>query len=170
MSFSFIPQYAFRCVTDISANFIKNLGIGFLMIDLDNTIAAYNENSPADEVKRWIDEMKSAGIDLFIISNSRRTTRVEAFSKILDIGFINKAYKPSPKAVLNAMTSANASADNSALLGDQILTDTLAANLAGITSIIVRPRMCSNLFLALRFFIEAPFRAACKNKSEALYE
>ena len=59
------------------------------------------------------------------------------------------------------------STDNSALLGDQIFTDTLAANRASVISIIVKPRSNKNPFYSLRFIIEAPFRAACLKKMAA---
>jgi hypothetical protein len=73
--------------------------------------------------------------------------------------------KPSPKSLLQAMETAGFGADVSALAGDQIMTDALAANRAGIVSIIVRPRRFTNPFLALRYYIEVPFRAMCKNKA-----
>ena len=164
MSFSAVPQYTFNCITDISVAFINQLGIKFLMLDLDNTIAAYDESSPADEIMHWLSEIRNCGVELFIISNSRRKVRVDAFAKTLGITSVNNARKPSPKAVLQAMDTAGFSADNSALAGDQVFTDTLAANRAGIISIIVRPRKCTNLFLSLRYALETPFRAACKNK------
>jgi len=134
------------------------------MLDLDNTIAAYSERSPADDVASWAADMKNSGVELFIISNSIRKTRVDDFAKMLGIGFIKGASKPSPKELLNTMDSAGYTPDESALAGDQIFTDTLAANRAGIVSIIVRPRRFTNPFLILRYWFEAPFRAACKNK------
>jgi len=62
------------------------------------------------------------------------------------------------------MKIAGFSSDVSALAGDQVFTDTLAANLAGVVSISVRPRRFTNPLLKLRYFIELPFRAMCKNK------
>ena len=58
----------------------------------------------------------------------------------------------------------------SALVGDQIFTDTLAANRAGATSMIVRPLGLKNLFLFLRFAAETPFRTACVNVRTRLTE
>jgi len=164
MSFSFIPLYAFQKVTDISAGFLRSLGVKFLMIDLDNTIAAYGECYPADEVTLWITEMKSSGFELYIVSNSRLKKRVEAFAEAFGIKFVKSALKPSPKGLIKAMDLAGFSPGESALVGDQIFTDTIAANLAGAVSIIVRPRKCGNLLLLLRYAVEAPFRVACKNK------
>jgi len=162
--FSLIPQYSFREVTDITTDFLEQLGITFLMLDLDNTIAAYDEHVLSDDVAHWISGLHESGIKLFIISNSTRKKRVESHSASIGADFIMESYKPSPKSLLHAMEVSGFSPDTSALAGDQIITDTLAANRAGVISIIVRPKRFTNPFLAIRYFIEIPFRAMCKNK------
>ena len=164
MAFSLIPHYAFRSVTDITAEFLRGLGIKFLMLDLDNTIAAYGERVPSYEALDWIESIKSAGVKLFIISNSRRKTRVDSFSEALGVAFVKNARKPSPTKLLQAMEAHGFGPDESALAGDQVFTDTLSANLADIVSIIVSPLIFNNPLLALRYAAETPFRAACKNK------
>ena len=164
MSFSLIPEYVFCNVTDITPDFLGRLGTRFLMLDLDNTIAGNNERVPSDKILRWAENMKNSGVRLFIVSNSRRRGRVEAFAEALGISYIKGARKPSPKGVLRAMVEAGYGACDSALAGDQIFTDTLAANTAGAVSLVVRPKSCKNPFLALRYALELPFRALCRNK------
>ena len=134
------------------------------MLDLDNTIAAYSEHVPSDSITHWVTESKNCGIELFIVSNSARKDRVETFAHALGIGYINCARKPSKKGILRAMDCAGFCAEESALAGDQVYTDSLAAKRAGVISIIVRPRRFTNLFLAIRYGSEAPFRAMSKNK------
>ena len=134
------------------------------MLDLDNTVAAYNEHIFADNIMQWITDIKDSGIKLFIISNSTRSKRVTSFSESIDAGYIMKSAKPSPKSLLCAMETAGFGKNGSALAGDQVFTDVLAANRAGIISIVVRPRRFTNPFLAIRYYMELPFRALCKNK------
>jgi len=164
MRFSLIPQYALRDITDVTTDFLEQRGVKFLMLDLDNTIAAYNEHVLSDNIMQWISGLKKSGVELFIISNSTREKRVESFSKSIDAGFIMQSGKPSPKSLLEAIKISGFTSDVSALAGDQLFTDTLAANRAGIVSIVVRPRRFTNPFLALRYYIEVPFRAMCRNK------
>ena len=161
MNRELIPLYAFRRFTDVSPDFLREQGIKFLMLDLDSTIAKYCEKTPSDAVKQWVAAMESNRVTLFIVSNSRRAGRVETFAKPLGIGFIKEARKPSPAGVLRALEETGFNKGESALLGDQVFTDTLAANRAGVISIIVRPLNMKNPLLALRFAIESPFRAAC---------
>ena len=164
MSFSPVPRFSFRNLTDVSPDFLDMHGIRLLMLDLDNTIAAYGESSPADEILQWISGVKARGVKLFIISNSKRKSRVEAFAEALDIDYINEARKPSPKVVLAAMKAAGYRAGESALSGDQVYTDALAANRAGVLSITVRPRSLKNPLHALRYSLELPFRAFARKK------
>ena len=163
--FSLVPQYSFNDITEVSPEFLGRTGIKFLMLDLDNTIAAYDEHALTDEVSQWISGIKNSGIEIFIISNSRRGKRVETFAKSIGAGFIMRSAKPSPKSLIQAMKISGYNSGVSAFAGDQILTDTLAANRAGVISVIVRPKRFTNPFLALRYCIEVPFRAMCKNKS-----
>ena len=162
MSFSPVPRYSFRELTDISPEFLTRIGVKFLMLDLDNTVAAYSESSPSESVVSWFARLKERGIELFIVSNSARSARVEAFSNALKIGFVMGASKPSPKIVARTMKESGYDPGESALVGDQIYTDTLAANRAGVISIIVRPRRFTNPFLAMRYALEAPFRVICR--------
>lgn len=163
MGFSPVPRYAFRDATDISPGFLSKLGIRFLMLDLDNTIATYKEHSPADDIAQWAVEMQNCGVELYIVSNSTRKNRVEVFAETLGIDYIKGARKPSPNSILTVMEAKGVSAGESALVGDQIFTDAIAANSAGIISMVVRPRRLSNPILAIRYAIESPFRAKCRN-------
>jgi len=162
--FSLIPLYSFKNITDISVSFLQEQGIRFLMLDLDNTIAAYDEHVFSDDISKWIKKVQDSGITIFIISNSTRNKRVTSHSESIGADFIMQSGKPSPKSLHAAMEKAGFSENESALAGDQIMTDTLAANHAGIISIIVKPKKFTNPFFALRYYIEQPFRALCKNK------
>ena len=169
MSYSPIPNYSFRGIIDVSTEFIKSLGVRFLMLDLDNTVATYSEHTPSDSIAQWVSSMKDCGVELCIVSNSTRKGRVDAIAENLGIEFIMGASKPSPKGILRAMNSAGVSAADSAFIGDQIFTDALAANRAGIVSIVVRPRSLANPILALRYATEAPFRAIGRKKMKKVY-
>ena len=163
MSFSPVPQFSFRNITDIAPGFLGKLGVKFLMLDLDNTIASYSKQTPTDHVKRWAASMVEGGVELFIVSNSRREGRVEAFAEAMGVSFIKAARKPSPAGLLRAMNTAGYSKKESALVGDQVYTDALAANRAGIVSMVVRPLSIKNPLIAIRYIFETPFRAAVRN-------
>ena len=159
MSFSLVANQSFKKLTDITPEHIKSRNISFLMLDLDNTIAPYGALKPDDSVLNWIKDIKNSGIELFIVSNSKRPDRVESFARQMQIGYIKNACKPSVKGIQKAMKMCGKTPDESALCGDQTFTDVLGANRAGITSFLVHPIKFTNPFLAVRYFFELPFRA-----------
>ena len=163
MGFFPVPNYTFNNITDITPGFLSGLGVCFLMLDLDNALAAYTERDPAQDVLAWLDDIKQHEISAFMISNSLKTKRVRHFAKAFDVEFINNAKKPSKRGLIHAMEKYGFSKNQSAMVGDQIFTDALAAKNAGVISIILRPRHLSDPFLAIRYAMEIPFRKACKN-------
>jgi HAD superfamily phosphatase (TIGR01668 family) len=165
MSFSLIPNYSFRSISDVSPDFLKLRGITLLLVDLDNTIAPYGTLEPTAEIAAWATAVKEAGIELFIVSNNHGSERVKSFADTFGIGYIMSANKPFSAGVKRAMAQLGKTEKETALAGDQIFTDVIAANSAGITSIIVVPIKIINPLLNLRYWLEAPFRALSPNKN-----
>ncbi len=161
MSFSPFPDYKFKSILDISPDFLKENGIELLLLDLDNTVSPYKTQAPDSTVTAWAEKMKKAGIRLFIVSNNRGD-RPKVFAEALDINYIGRAGKPFTAGVIQAMDYSGAEKKNTALAGDQVYTDVLAANGAGIKSILVEPIKFTNPLLAIRYALELPFRRAKK--------
>ncbi len=159
MSFSLRPHHKFRKVEDISPEFLRRKGVELLILDVDNTIAPYKTLTLEPAVLEWARSIKDAGVRLFIVSNNKGQ-RPEVFSKLLDISFIKRAGKPSPRGVREALSASGVEARRAALVGDQIYTDTIAGALAGVRVILVEPIKFTNIFLAIRYFFELPFRRA----------
>jgi HAD superfamily phosphatase (TIGR01668 family) len=124
---------------------------------LDNTLAPYGGKPPSNELKAWKDSLARAGIRVFIISNTKRP-RVDLFAKQFGVDFIKHAKKPFRASVERAMAKFGASPGTTALVGDQLFTDILAANNCKLTSILVRPISLNNPLYFLRYCAELPFR------------
>ena len=157
MSFLPIADYKFEKLTAVSPEFLKNAGISLLLLDIDNTVSPYREERPTDEFLVWVKQMRESGIRLFFVSNNKGS-RPEIFSAATGIPFIKVARKPSRRGLVRAMEAEKASKRETALAGDQIYTDMLAAKRLGITGILVEPIKFTNPFLAIRYGLEMPFR------------
>ncbi len=151
-----LPKYIFSRITDISPAFLHAHNIKLLMMDFDNTMLPYTTNEPTLELLQWMAQMQTAGIRLCIVSNSKRS-RVPDFSAAYHIPCVTHARKPLPGGIRRAMKQMGES--RAALVGDQIYTDVLGANLAGIPSLIVRSIHNHNIWLKLRHVLEIPFLA-----------
>lgn len=157
MSFSLLPERKFKTVADISPEVLVNMGIKLLLLDVDNTIAPYKTLTLEKPVIDWARRVKAAGVELFIVSNNKGQ-RPEIFASLLDVPYIKRAGKPSPRGVREALSRTGADPKTTALVGDQIYTDTIAAGLAGVRMLLVEPIKFTNPFLAIRYFFELPFR------------
>lgn len=161
MGFSLIPGIRLESVYQITPALLRQRGITLLLLDLDNTLIPYSQKLPSDQLLQWLDTISGAGTDLFIVSNSRRD-RPDVFCQAAGIPFIKEAGKPSTKGLRAALEKMGKTTEETALVGDQIFTDTLGANRAGILPILVRPIEMKKLYLAARFAVEQPFRALAK--------
>lgn len=156
MSFSLLPTLIAESLTDITPELLHSRGIRLLMLDFDNTIVPYTTDEPTAQMARWLERMRCSGVQLCIVSNSKRG-RVPAFCAVRRLDCITHARKPFPKGIQECLNRYGVPASQAALVGDQIYTDTLGANAAGVTSILVSAINNHNFWLKARHVLELPF-------------
>jgi len=162
MGFSLIPRIRIDNVLQLTPDFLLSRGIRLLMLDLDNTLAPYSGSKPSPELIRWKTDMEQAGVALFIVSNTH-TNRAKNFAALWQVPYVNAAKKPGSKGICEALAQTGCTPAEAALAGDQLFTDVLGANRAGLCSIVVEPLELKNVFYILRYGIEIPFRI-CRRK------
>lgn len=139
MSFSLIPDRVFDRYTDITPELLKEYGIALLLCDLDYTLAPRSVSTPDMVLRSWLNECKQAGIRVMILSNNRSSERVDTFCSQLGIPYVGHAGKPSRRGYQEAMALANIPPEESAMLGDKLLTDVLGAKRSGLLALMVEP-------------------------------
>ena len=164
MSFSFVPKQMCRSIYQINLEALRDQGIKVIFADLDNTLAKYSERTAGKGLMAWLERVERAGLKVFVVSNSRKSTRADRFCQSAGLDYIKHAGKPKRKGFLRAMALCGVTAEECVMVGDQIFTDILGANRCGILSILVRPIANDTIFRKLRHAIEAPFRAFCKDR------
>ena len=163
MSFSLLPKVQTPAITDITEEYLQSKGIRLLMMDFDNTIVPYTTDVPSEEMLAWLHKMNSSSIELCVVSNSKNQ-RVRRFCKTYQLNCITHARKPFSDGICRCLERFEISPGESALVGDQIFTDTLGANCAGVTSILVEAIDNHNIWLKLRHLAELPFIYIGKNR------
>ena len=156
MPISFLPKVITKTVTDIRPDWLKSRNIRLLMLDFDNTIVPYTTNTPTEAVENWLKELLAADIQLCVVSNSKRD-RVKIFCAKYGMDCITHAKKPFSKGIRECLDRYGIPADQAALVGDQISTDTLGGNGCGVTSILVEAIDNHNFWLKARHVLELPF-------------
>ena len=156
MKVSLLPTMIFSALTDLSAEFLHSRGIKLLMLDFDNTIVPYTTSTPTEEMRTWLQTMAASDIQLCVVSNSHKD-RVKIFCARYGMDCITHANKPFSKGIRECLARYEIPSENCALVGDQIFTDTLGANCAGVRSILVKAIDNHNIWLKLRHVAEMPF-------------
>ena len=133
-----LPDYIFPTYRDVTADFLKSIGIKALLIDIDNTLAPYEMPEPDDNIREWFKSLEENGISATLVSNNDRE-RVELFNATLGLPAYYKSGKPFAKNLKKAMTAMGTDKSNTAMLGDQLLTDAAAGKHIGLRTIIVPP-------------------------------
>lgn len=151
-----LPDHIFSKFDDVTPEFLGSLGIKALLIDIDNTLAPYEVAEPDLRIFAWFDALKENGISATLVSNNDRE-RVELFNKDLGLGYYYKSGKPFAKNLKKAMAQMGSDASNTAMLGDQLLTDAAAGKHIGLRTIIVPPiKDKSNAFFRAKRALEVP--------------
>ena len=158
-----LPTWQAEAITDISPAFLKERGIRLLMLDFDNTIVPYTRDVPTPAVEMWLKDMQHSGLSVCVVSNSKRN-RVPEFCKQYGLNCITHAKKPFPKGIRECLIRFKIPASEAVLVGDQIYTDTLGGNGAGVRTILVKAIHNHTIWLKLRHIAELPFIYVSKNR------
>ncbi len=132
------PTLQVQTVLEVNLSLLTRLGVQAVCIDLDDTLVASNEQTIDPRYKSWVEELKSANFSLFILSNGL-SSRVKRWARALDIDGLSLVGKPLPFAFYRASRSLDTPLIKTVVIGDQIFTDILGANLVGAKSILVTP-------------------------------
>lgn len=163
MSFSLLPSFTTQSLTDLTPDFLERQGIRLLMLDFDNTIVPYTTNVPTDKMEAWLRRMVLSGITLCVVSNSTKD-RVRIFCDRYGIACITHAKKPFSKGIKECLTQFEMAPEQAALVGDQIFTDTLGGNCAGVKTVLVKAIDNHNFWLKARHVLEKPFIFAARKR------
>ena len=116
---------------------LYHAGYRGIIFDIDNTLVPHGE--PADErAAQLFAHLKELGYSCMLLSNNKEP-RVKMFNDVVQVNYIYKAGKPMPKNYRKAMKIMGTTTENTLFVGDQIFTDVMGANIAGIRTILVKP-------------------------------
>lgn len=160
---SLLPNMILPSLPDLTPKMLKNRGIQLLMLDFDNTIVPYTTDHPSRRMEKWLQKMQASSIRICVVSNSKRD-RVPQFCRKYGIDCVTRAKKPFSKGIRECLERYGTEPGSAALVGDQIFTDTLGANAAGVTSILVNAIHNHTVWLKARHLLELPFIFAARKR------
>lgn len=132
------PDRMFATYRDLTPAYLKECGIDILIMDIDNTLAHYEQDEPDAALITWLSRMREAGIRMAFVSNNN-AARVELFNREIGIPAFAKSGKPFGKQLRHVIKLYGGDAKRTAMLGDQLLTDVFAGKHIGTTALLVPP-------------------------------
>ena len=166
MSISLVPDALLPDYRAVTPDFLRERGVTLLLCDLDFTLAPKSVRHPDGAVRAWIDSLHAAGVTVMIVSNNRSGRRVTDFCAELGIPYQSHAKKPGTEGLEKAMARAGKGNSETAMLGDKLLTDVLAAKRAGVLSLMVEPLGGAvGPWQKVLHALQAPAKALCRENT-----
>ena len=153
------PRLMVEAVWQLDLEELQRRGLRGLILDLDNTLVNWNRSELRPEVLRWLEEAGRRRIAACIVTNGGQGPRLAAIARAAGASCLPNAGKPFPRAYRAAMRKLGTGPSTTAVIGDQVFTDMLGANLLGLDTILVQP-FSSREFIGTRFvrLLERPLR------------
>jgi hypothetical protein len=127
----FIPFAHSQSIYEIEPEFYLRNNVKTLFMDLDNTLDSYRAREPKERTIAYVKALKEKGITPIIISNNK-AKRVSGYANKLGIDFLSSAHKPFSRRIKKEISKRGLTPDDVMLVGDQLMTDVLAAKGAKI--------------------------------------
>ena len=161
----FFPTLYRRRITDVTAEDLHRLGAKAVLLDVDNTLTTHDAPELDEAVVAWLDAMRKQFV-LVIVSNNN-AQRVQPFAEKIDLPFHALARKPLPGGFWEAGAEHCMAKEECVVIGDQIFTDILGANLAGMISFLLVPiqLVTKQKFIVFKGKIERPMLNSLKQKA-----
>jgi len=131
------PDLYVPSVCQVDLSMLAARGIRGIVFDMDNTLVDWGSSEIPAGVPAFFDDARARGIRLCVLSNNLRK-RIETVSGALGIPAA-RGLKPMRSAFRAALALLGTSPEETAVIGDQIFTDVLGGNLAGLYTILVVP-------------------------------
>lgn len=132
------PTWILNSLYDLTPEILKQKGFTAMIVDLDNTLLAWNVTRSTKEATHWIQTMQNQEIRLFILSNNT-TIRVQQALEGTALPYRASALKPSKKSFQAAIKALDVPISQILVVGDQLFTDIVGANRVGLASVLVKP-------------------------------
>ncbi len=158
------PDEIRESIYEITPRDVKNRGFKAIVCDLDDTLLPHNNQTVPGALINWLREMTDSDIPVMILSNGR-AKRISPVCKSLGVPFCTMACKPFPFGFYKVKRYLKLKGREILFIGDQVFTDVIGGNLAGMYTVLVTPiTLKTSRIERFKRCLEKPFRKARRGK------
>ena len=160
---NFIPDMYQKSIYHINYDKLKDDGIKCLLFDLDNTCVPFKDKEPNKKLIDLFERLKDMDFKVIIFSNATKK-RITPFKNGLNVDCSASSKKPNTNKLMKVIKMFNYDLSEVVLIGDQLFTDILCGNRAGIKTVLVNPMSNDDLLFTkfFRYFERKKFKKFAK--------
>ena len=160
---NFIPDMYQKSIYHINYEKLKEDGIKCLLFDLDNTCVPFKDKEPNKKLVDLFERLKDMDFKVIIFSNATKK-RITPFKNGLNVDCSAKSKKPNTNKLMKVIKMFGYDLSEVVLIGDQLFTDILCGNRAGIKTVLVNPMSKDDLIFTkfFRYFERKKFKKFAK--------
>ncbi len=165
----FRPSYRFDKTGSIPYGFFADNGISCVLLDIDNTLVPDNYPYSTEDSDSFLKSLREQGISYAFVSNNKKE-RVDTFTEHMDNPVYSyRSAKPLTFKLVRTMKKIGGTKENTLFIGDQLFTDMLCGNCAGIRTLLVTPINTARetRFFKLKRYFENKIFERMEDKSDA---
>ena len=162
---SLVPDRYFATYQELTPAILEKDGVRALLLDIDNTLAPYEQPEPDEALRAWLSSLAAAGIGVAFVSNNNEA-RISLFNRTLGRPAFSRSAKPFGLGVKHALAALGVKREETALMGDQIFTDVGAARLCRLARAYTVPpiRDKRDAFTRFKRLLERPIYRAYRRR------
>ncbi|HSX30617.1 MAG TPA: HAD hydrolase-like protein [Candidatus Saccharimonadales bacterium] len=135
-----LPDYVTSSVAAIPIQVLVDSGIRHMVLDIDDTLVPFGGNKLDATYIHYLKQVKKAHITLTIGSNTRRD--IGGIAQSIGADVIPQpwwSYKPMKAFYKTILAQTAEPPEVTAMVGDRVINDVVAANRAGLVTILTNP-------------------------------
>ncbi len=133
------PNQICESVEDIPLEALRYKGYHVMFVDIDNTLVPYDKRSLSLQKMQWIEQVKSLGFTVYIVSNNSSHRRIQKIAEQMGVSGLYFSMKPFTMGIREFIKEHYIDLEKSLFVGDKLLTDIIAGNWLRTHTILVDP-------------------------------
>ena len=160
---NYVPDMYQKSIYHINYEKLKEDGIKCLLFDLDNTCVPFKDKEPNKKLIDLFERLKDMDFKVIIFSNATKK-RITPFKNGLNVDCSARSKKPNTNKLMKVIKMFGYDLSEVVLIGDQLFTDILCGNRAGIKTVLVNPMSKDDLIFTkfFRYFERKKFKKFAK--------